>query len=132
MTEANETVVTEFDSSQQKLKQMIYGMPWIGVADFTQADLPHVSLQDGLQMAKACLPTVGDAVSDQVARVAIYKTLNTRQFVYDYAFKYANADSNYCQEILYTPVTQQCELGRVVLCHYNVTEPRVVYSKNNN
>lgn len=107
------TKITEFDSSQNITKQVTKEGPWIGVARFKQSEIPANPLQEGIQVCKDYAST------NKIARVTIYKTQNTSQIIYDYAFKLPGAPSHYCQEVLYTPATRSCELGMVVKCEHH-------------
>jgi hypothetical protein len=114
------TNMTNFNQQQIILKKVTRNEPWIGVAQYLQKDIPNLSLQDGLVAVQACMKKKGKpAPSQDVAHVTIYKTLNTAQFVYDYAFKMPGKTTS-CQEILYTPVTQDCEMGMQTDCHIHI------------
>lgn len=111
-----QTNMTSFNRDQVVLKKISIAGPWIGVAKYTQNEMPNVMLQDGLVAVQACMQKKGTPTpSKEVSSVVIYKTLNTAQFVYDYSFKVPG--QSYCQEVLYTPATQGCEFGMQKACH---------------
>jgi hypothetical protein len=126
----NQTIIVEFDKNQNISKKITMPMPWVGVANFHKKEIPDTSLQEGLQAVRSCMSEKGTTLSEQITRVAIYKTLNTQQIVYDYVFKNENLPDGFCQEMLYTPDTRDCEAGMQVTCHYTVTEPKMLINKH--
>jgi hypothetical protein len=115
------TFVTRFDENQNILQKISHPAPWLGVQEFSQKEIPALSLQEGLELAKSCMADKGEPVSDQIARVTIYKTIRSSQVVYDYGFKDANLSPFLCQEVLYTPETGDCQKGMISSCHFIVS-----------
>lgn len=81
---------------------------WIGVARYSNHAIFY-DLDIGWEEVKAHYKMP----SARVARVTVYKTLNTGQLVYDYAVP---MNGGVCREYLFTPETQGFQLGMVVNC----------------
>src|SRR5579872_594702 len=112
------TNFASFDSNQTVLKKATRYQSWFGVDSYRQAEIPDVTLQDGLVAVQSCMAKRHNPTpSNQVANVIIYKTLNTARMIYDYAFIDPSLSPGNCQEILYTPATKTCEVGGVTACH---------------
>lgn len=116
----NETVVAKFDINQKLLQRITYKNAWMGVADFTQNEIPNLSFQEGLRATQSCMYDKGQVVSNTVSRIVIYKNLKTQQIVYDYAFSSPDLYENFCQEILYIPAKKDCAMGIVAPCHQDI------------
>jgi hypothetical protein len=115
------TWIVEFNSQSTVLAQKAYRSPWVGVGQFKQSQIPTVKLQDGLALVKSCIATkMVKPAPVKVHRVVIYKAIQSGQIVYDYIFKMPRLSEGSCQEILYTPDTNDCEMGMVVACHATV------------
>jgi hypothetical protein len=69
---------------------------WIGVAPFDKSEV-RFDIQAGWEAVKAKY-----GLTNGVAHVIIYKTLNTSRIVYDYAVPIGRSDME-CQEYLFTP-----------------------------
>ena len=82
---------------------------WIGVAPFDNHAIT-ANLQDGWLAVKAKY-----SLTNPVAHVIVYKTLNTNELVYDYAVQLGSSDMN-CQEYLYTPSTKGFQTGMKTMC----------------
>ena len=121
------TFVTQFDMDQTILHKIQYPVPWIGVQEFTQSELPTVSLQEGLELVKSCMAGKKEFISDQITRVTIYKTIQSGQMIYDYVFKDSMLRPDLCQEVLYVPKTGDCEKGMIIKCHIDMpSEVKVI------
>jgi hypothetical protein len=116
------TWIAEFDGQSNILDQKAYQLPWIGVDHFIQNQIPPVKLQDGLQLVKSCIATkLHKPAPEKIHRVVLYKTIQTKQIIYDYIFAMPEIlSSDVCQEILYVPDTGDCEMGLQTLCHATV------------
>jgi len=111
----------DFDASQTVLKETKRMGSWIGVANFKQNEIPELSLQDGLIALQACMQRHRNPTpTNRVTNVTLYKTLNTAQVVYDYAFVDPALPKGSCQEYLYLPSAKYCEEGTVTSCHLNI------------
>lgn len=119
------TVIASFDKDQKIIKKVTYDEPWLGVSYLSQNELPSLTLQDGLQLANACMLNKGQQIPDQVARVVIYKTINTQQIIYDYVLRNPKAKPGVCEEVLYSPATGECQNGLRPRCHYDVENPLI-------
>jgi len=82
---------------------------WIGVAQFDNHTITS-DLQAGWLAVKAKY-----SLTNGVAHVIVYKTINTSQLVYDYAVQLGSSGMN-CQEYLYTPATGDFQLGMQTGC----------------
>ena len=102
--------VVNFDRQLQNKGEKTIGC-WIGVAQYSNHAI-SADLQDGFQkvIANYKMPNA------KAAHVAIYKTLNTGQLVYDYAIPRGAR----CQEYLYVPATGDFQLGMSTSCYWTV------------
>ena len=107
-----------FDRQLTKKSTMTLG-GWMGVAQFDNHTISS-DLQAGWQAVKAKY-----SLSNGVAHVIVYKTLNTSQLVYDYAVQLGSSGMN-CQEYLYTPATQGFQTGMQTGCWLGMT---TIYSR---
>jgi hypothetical protein len=82
---------------------------WMGVAQFDNHTISS-DLQAGWQAVKAKY-----SLTNGVAHVIVYKTINTSQLVYDYAVQLGSSGMD-CQEYLYTPATGGFQLGMRTGC----------------
>lgn len=118
----NNTVMTEFGIDQQIINTKTFDSPLLGVMEFSQKEIPMISLQQGLESLRTCMANQGVGVPEKITRLFIYKTVNTSDIVYDYVFKYG---PHACQEVLYTPAKgmhpEQCQMGMAVNCHFEMT-----------
>jgi len=115
------TWIAEFNSQLNVLDQKQYNAPWIGVDHFTQNQIPKLNLQDGLELVKSCIATkTHTPIPTQIHRIVLYKTIQTKNIVYDYVFVMPKLTPGTCQEILYIPETNDCEWGAQTLCHATV------------
>lgn len=111
-----QTNMTSFNKKQIILQKTSMAGPWIGVARYTQNEIPNVLLQTGFMDVQACMSKKGTPTpSKEVTNVVIYKALKDAQFVYDYSFKIPN--KTFCQEVLYIPATKSCTFGMQKSCH---------------
>lgn len=115
--------ITRFDQEEKIIRRIDYQLPWIGVDQFSPDELPALSLRDGMQLVQACMVSKGEPLLEQVSRVVVYKTLNKSEMIYDYVFKDPYLSEDFCQEMLYSPATGDCQKGREVFCHYVPPEP---------
>ncbi len=111
-----QTIITQLDKDQSTLKKAMFKGAWVGVEQFSQAEIPHLSLQSGLEKIKICMKKKGTPLPNEITAVIIYKTLTTSQIIYDYLFYYSK---NNCQEALYNTQTGQCDLGMKRNCYHN-------------
>lgn len=103
-------LMVNFDRSLQNKGQV--PLPgWMGVARYSNHDI-SADLQDGFQKVIAHYKMPGA----KAAHVAIYKTLNTAQLVYDYAIPRGAR----CQEYLFTPATGGFQLGLQTNCYWTL------------
>jgi len=71
-----QTNMTSFNEKQVILQKASMAGPWIGVARYTQSEIPNVLLQTGLMDVQACMSKKGTPTpSKEVTNVVIYKTL---------------------------------------------------------
>jgi hypothetical protein len=87
---------------------------WMGVAQYSNHAISS-DIQAGWQAVKAKY-----ALTNAVANVVVYKTLNTAQLVYDYGVQTAPG-SKVCQEYLYTPATQGFQIGMQTGCSWSLS-----------
>lgn len=126
---SDQSIYTEFDKDQNILQKQIQDNPApLGVQEFIQKDIPSFTFEDGLKHVKTCMADQGQAIPDEITRIIVYKTINTNQVVYDYAFKKSNGR---CQEVLYTPPQpgvehEQCEYGMDVDCHFDFSNKKIL------
>lgn len=92
---------------------------WMGVAQFDNHAISS-DLQAGWQAVKAKY-----SLTNGVAHVIVYKTLNTSQLVYDYAVQLGSSGMN-CQEYLYTPATHGFQTGMQTGCWLGMS---TIYSR---
>jgi hypothetical protein len=83
---------------------------WIGVAQYSNHDI-SADLQEGFQKVKANF----HMPNAKAGHVTVYKTINTQQFVYDYAVQ-PTPKSTQCQEYLFTPATGGFQRGLMTSC----------------
>jgi hypothetical protein len=107
-----------FDRQLTKKSTMTLG-GWMGVAQFDNHAISS-DLQAGWQAVKAKY-----SLTNGVAHVIVYKTLNTSQLVYDYAVQLGSSGMN-CQEYLYTPATHGFQTGMQTGCWLGMT---TIYSR---
>lgn len=101
-------LMVNFNSALQNKGQV--ALPgWIGVAQYSNYAISY-DLQGGFLQVKAKY----NMPNARVARVTIYRTLNTGQLVYDYAVPRAGGR---CQEYLFTPDNAGFQLGMQVNCY---------------
>lgn len=122
-SEPARTEFVEFDKNQKILQKATFGSPWMGVAHFTQSEIPPMSLQDGMDMMRSCLLKKKRPIKtpDEITSVVLYKTLNTNNVVYDFIFK--NPATSQCHEYLYVPANKDCFTGHPVACHLDISDP---------
>jgi hypothetical protein len=113
------TVIAEFDATQKIIQKVEYDQPWIGVSPFSQSEIPAMTLQEGFAAVKACI----GHTPDEITRVAIYKTQLSKEIVYDYVFLDPSLSANRCQEYLYLPAKNECQVGTIASCHLDPSKP---------
>jgi hypothetical protein len=107
------TLVVNFDHAlKNKGEVKIPG--WVGAAAYSNHDI-KTDLTAGFQaVMKAYAP------KGMLANLVVYKTLNTSQMVYDYAFTIPGSQS--CQEYLYVPALGSTELGMTKGCYWKLKD----------
>ncbi|GEM_PF-2308269 len=115
-----DSIITEFDRSQDILQQITLPSAWVGVSPYNQLRIPLETLQQGFQDVQTCMSKQGTPISNTISRLVIYKTIDTEKMIYDYAFTDPNLPFGICQEVLYIPSTHGCTYGMVVFCHVNL------------